>query len=117
AEYKSFDSDYPTAAFGDLDCFCLFDGDSYTITGLYLFPQKVGIGRFQPYVSYTSVEPDASSDRDEIQGGVNYIIDGHNARISAFYQHGDIMTKGLNYAPGAAGDDVGSFRVAFQLQL
>src|SRR5690606_18932560 len=35
AEYKSFDSDYPTAAFGDLDCFCLFDCDSYTITGLY----------------------------------------------------------------------------------
>lgn len=118
-EYKNFDSDYSTAAFADGgSCFCMFDGDSYSVVGLYLFPQMVGIGKFQPYVRYTEINPDSSSDRDEIEGGINYIIDGHNARISMFYQHGDIATKGLvNYAPGVSGDEVGAFKLAIQLQL
>lgn len=116
-EYKNFDSDFVAAPFADPDCFCMFDGDSFSVVGLYLFPQEVGIGKFQPYVRYTDVSPDGSTDRDEIEGGVNYIISGHNARISMFYQHGDIATKGLNYAPGAAGDEVGAFRIAFQVQI
>lgn len=116
-EYKNFDSDYAAAAFADPDCFCMFDGDSFSVVGLYLFPQQVGIGKFQPYVRYSDVSPDGSTDRDEIEGGVNYIISGHNARISMFYQYGDIATKGLNYAPGAAGDDVSAFKIAFQVQI
>ena len=117
-EYKNFDSDYSTAAFADGgSCFCMFDGDSYSVVGLYLFPQMVGIGKFQPYVRYSKVNPDSSSDRDEIEGGINYVIDGHNARVSMFYQHGDIATKGLNYAPGASGNKVGAFTLAVQLQL
>ena len=117
-EYKNFDSDYSTAAFSDgASCFCMFDGDSYSVVGLFMFPETIGIGKFQPYVRFTDVNPDNSSDRDEIEGGVNYIIDGHNARISMFYQHGDIATKGLNYAPTATGKDVGAFKIAVQLQL
>ena len=116
-EYKNFDSDYSTAAFADADCFCMFDGDAFSFVGLYMFPQTIGIGKFQPYVRYSEVNPDNSTDRDEIEGGVNYIIDGHNARVSMFYQHGDIATKGLNYAPGATGDDVDAFKIAFQLQI
>jgi hypothetical protein len=116
-EYKNFESDYDIAAFADPDCFCMFDGDSFSLVGLYLFPQTVGIGKFQPYVRYTEVSPDTSSDRDEIEGGVNYIIDGHNARVSLFYQHGDIATKGLNYSPAAAGPEIDAIKLAFQLQL
>jgi hypothetical protein len=117
-EYKNFDSDYSTAAFTDGGaCFCMFDGDSYSLVGLVMFPETIGIGKFQPYIRYTEVSPDNSSGRDEIEGGVNYIIDGHNARISMFYQHGDIATKGLNYSPGATGNDVGAFKLAVQLQL
>jgi hypothetical protein len=116
-EYKNFDSDYSVAAFGDGDCFCMFDGDSYSVVGLYLLPEKFGIGKFQPYVRYTDVMPDGSSNRDEIEGGINYIIDGHNARVSMFYQSGDIATKGLNYSPGASGSSVGAFKIAVQLQL
>ena len=116
-EYKNFDSDYSSLAFGNADCFCMFDGESYSVVGLYLFPQMVGIGKFQPYVRFTDITPDGSSDRDEVEGGINYIIDGHNARISIFYQEGDIATKGLNYAPGAAGESVGAFKIAVQLQL
>jgi len=117
AEYKRFWAEYNTAAFADADCFCMFRGQSWTMYGLYLIPHKVGIGRFQPYGRFTSVQPDDSSDREEIEGGVNYVIDGHNARISAFYQHGDLFTKGLNYAPGAVGEKVDKFTVAFQLQI
>lgn len=116
-EYKDFDADYDVAAFADPDCFCMFDGSSYSLVGLYLFPQTIGIGKFQPYVRYTDVSANGSADRDEIEGGVNYIIDGHNARVSLFYQHGDIATKGLNYSPTAGGPNVDAIRLAFQLQL
>ena len=118
AEYKVFDSDYNIAAFTDGGtCFCMFDGDAWTATALYLFPQKTGVGQFQPYVRYTDTSPDNSSDRDELEIGVNYIISGHNARIAVFYQSGDIETKGLNYAPGVTGADVNTFQIAFQLQF
>ncbi len=119
-EFKHFDAGYSTLAFTDADranCFCMFDGDAGMVSALYLFPQKVGIGRFQPYVRYTANNPNNSSDRDEIEGGVNYIIDGHNARISLFYEHGDIATKGLNYAPTATGRNVDAIKLAIQLQL
>jgi len=117
-EYKNFSSDYALAAFTDgSGCFCMFDGDSYSLVGLYLFPQKIGIGKFQPYLRYTEIDPDGSADRDEFEAGLNYIIDGHNARVSMFYQHGDIVTKGLNYAPTAGGATVNAIRIAVQLQL
>jgi hypothetical protein len=117
AEYKRFWANYNPLAFASGNCFCMFRGQSWTMYGLYLIPHKVGIGRFQPYGRFTSVQPNQSSKREEIEGGVNYIIDGHNARISAFYQHGDLFTKGLNYAPGATGRKVDKFTVAFQLQI
>lgn len=117
-EYKNFDSNFNVAAFTDgSGCFCMFDGDAWTATALYLFPQKVGIGQFQPYVRFTDVSPEASADRDEFEAGMNYVISGHNARISAFYQTGDIATKGLNYAPTATGSDVDTFKIAFQIQF
>ena len=118
-EYKNFSSDYALAAFTDgSGCFCMFDGDSYSLVGLYLFPQKIGIGKFQPYLRYTEIDPDGSADRDEFEAGLNYIIDGHNARVSMFYQHGDIVTKGLtNYRPTAGGATVDAIRIAIQLQI
>ena len=117
AEYKRFWAEYNGAANTDGSCMCVFRGQSWTAYALYLIPHKVGIGRFQPYGRFTSVQPNNSTKREEIEGGVNYVIDGHNARISAFYQHGDLYTKGLNYANGALGDKVDKFTVAFQLQI
>tara|TARA_R110002073_G_scaffold161306_1_gene316883 strand:+ start:428 stop:1705 length:1278 start_codon:yes stop_codon:yes gene_type:complete len=117
-EYKRFFSDYNKAAFSDPDCFCIFDGQSWTATALYLFPTKVGIGRFQPYGRYTSIQPRGSSNREEIEGGVNYIIDTFSLRVGAFYQYGDLTTKGIeNYAPGAMGPKIGVFKLAFQYQM
>lgn len=116
-EYKYFDADYDEAAFGDADAFTMFDGDSFSVVGLYMFEPKVWIGQFQPYFRYTGVYANESSDREEYEAGVNYVIDGHNARVSFFYQYGDIATKGLNYAPDADGDDVSTIKLAIQIQI
>jgi hypothetical protein len=116
-EFKQYSAGYNSAAFGEANCFCMFRGQSYTAYALYLLPQEIGIGRFQPYARYTMIDPDQSSTRDEIEFGTNYIISGHNARISAFYQYGDLATKGLfNWAPTAAGQDVSAFKLALQMQ-
>jgi len=116
-EFKSFDTDLSDAALADGSCFCLFSGDAGTGTALFMFPGEVGIGKIQPYVRYTKNDPDYSEDRDDVEVGVNYIISGHNARVSVFYDYGDIATKGLNYTPSASGDDVNTFGVGLQLQF
>lgn len=116
-DYKQFYANYSPLAFADPDCFCIFDGKAWGVTGLYLIPVKVGIGQFQPYGRFTNVEPDNSSKRKEIEAGVNYVISGFNARISAYYQHGDLRTKGINYAPNVTGENVDVFKLAFQLQM
>ncbi|MBH0191509.1 MAG: hypothetical protein HP492_07060 [Nitrospira sp.] len=95
----------------------IFRGHSWTVYALYLIPTKIGIGRFQPYGRFTSIDPIDSTLRQEWEAGMNYVIDGHNARISAFWTYGDINTKGFfNYAPGAAGNRQDAFHVALQLQ-
>ena len=121
-EFKRHWANYGAGAFTNVggfnSCFCTFNGHSWTVYGLYLIPQEVGIGRFQPYVRFTSIDPRYSAMRQEWETGVNYIISGHNARVSAFYRYGDINTKGFagGFGPGVAGDKVDSFHVALQLQ-
>lgn len=114
-EFKHFGLDglVPTDG-GDLD---LFEGDAYTGTALYLIPQVVGIGKFQPYLRYTNNDPKNSSNRKEYAAGLNYIIDSHNARISLMYQYGDIATKGRDYTPGVQGDETSTLKLGFQLQI
>lgn len=116
-EYKYFDADYSPEAFADPGNFGMFRGNAFTLIGLYLMPHKIGIGRFQPYVRYTGIYPDESTDRDEFEVGTNYVIDGFNARVSLFYQYGDLATKGLNYAPDVQGGDVSSVWLAIQVQI
>ena len=99
------------------DCFCMFSGTSWTGYALYLFPQEIGIGRFQPYGRYTSISPvHNSNQRTEWELGLNYVIAGHNARISTYWRYGDIATNFLNYSPTASGAKVDSFHVALQFQ-
>ena len=116
-EFKRHWANYGAPATGATDCFCQFNGDSWTVYGLYLIPQEVGIGRFQPYVRFTSIDPRYSAMRQEFEYGTNYVISGFNARISVYGRYGDIETKGLtNYASSASGNKVDSFHVALQLQ-
>jgi hypothetical protein len=116
-ELKYFNPNISAVALADPNCFCLFSGVSWMATGLYLFPQKVGIGQFQPFVRYVDTNPNDSSSRYLFEGGLNYVIDGHNARISLFYQYGDFLTKGRTYTPGVHGDAVSAVGLGLQLQL
>tara|TARA_Y100001934_G_scaffold280262_1_gene386456 strand:+ start:2062 stop:3201 length:1140 start_codon:yes stop_codon:yes gene_type:complete len=112
-EYKMFDADLTATALADPTCFCLFDGDAFFVTGAYMFPQEVGPGKLQPYVRFTSNEPDfpGMEDSDLTEVGVNYIIKGHNLRFNLNYTSGDANLTG---SPGADLDGV-SFGVQIQI--
>jgi hypothetical protein len=113
---------YTDAVGATNSCFCQFDGHSAYGTVLYLFPNKIGWGQFQPYGRYTTISPTYSSYRSDWEFGTNYIISGFNARVSAYYRYGDILTKGFVgggngvYGPGVTGAEVSSFHVALQMQ-
>jgi hypothetical protein len=83
-------------------------------------PNKIGWGQFQPYGRYTTISPQDSTYRSDWEFGTNYIISGFNARVSAYYRYGDIITKGFVgpgvYNPNRAGEEVSSFHVAIQMQ-
>ena len=73
----------------------LVDGKSYFVLAGYLFPQKVGIGKLQPHVRYQSFDPTGPSNtHNRTEAGLNYIIDGHNARASLTYANDDSGTPG-----------------------
>jgi hypothetical protein len=64
--------------------------DGYYVLGSFLFPQVVGIGKFQPLVKYAhakyefdSVLPDNTQKTIDVE--LNYIIKDFNARVSLYY--------------------------------
>ena len=122
AELKRYWADYNSLAFTDPAAsagnnFGMFRGTSLTAYALYLFPDQVGWGKFQPYGRYTYIDPQGSLVRKEYELGLNYLIKGFNSRVSAFWQYGDINTKTLtNYASSAAGEMVHRFVLAYQFQ-
>ena len=120
------------AAYGNADCFCIFNGSSVTGYVLYMFPQEIGIGRFQPYGRYTYINSvyQSGGGNDEFEAGVNYVISGFNARMSAYYRTGNLASNngpatgaGFNSSVNAAGTGlneqnkhVDSFTLALQMQ-
>jgi len=117
-EAKYFDCSYNVAAFGDADNFGMFDGEAFTGTALYLLPDEVGPGKFQPYGRFSLISADDSTDRQELEFGLNYIIAGHNAKASLFYQYGDMATKGIvDFGPSVSGDEEHAIKLGIQLQI
>lgn len=118
-EYKNYGigNGYSQASRDAGGGFAMFEGNAYDVSAMYLIPDKVWIGQFQPYFRYTNVMPSTSSDRDAYEGGVNYVIDGHNARVSLSWTYGDLLTKGLNYSSGATGDNISAIKLGIQLQI
>ncbi|MAT93549.1 MAG: hypothetical protein CME59_13195 [Halioglobus sp.] len=111
-EFKDFDADYTVATTPEEgDCFCLFEGTSYFFTAGYLFPQDVGPGKFQPYARYVVNDPDDSDDSDLTELGVNYVIDGFNAKLNLNYNTGDANISGYQ------GADVDSVSFGIQVQI
>src|SRR5882672_20595 len=89
AEYKVFDAAVAPLAAASPSCFCLFDGKAYFATVAYLIGSS-GTVKWQPYIRYTSNEPDGTTlDSDLSEFGVNIILKGHNARMNVNYTTGD----------------------------
>ena len=87
-------------------------GESFLVLGSFLFPQEIGAGvvrgRLQPYFRYQKYDRSSNTGLEAvIEPGINYILDGHNARISAFYQNLDVQN-------GSSSD---SFVLAGQFQF
>jgi hypothetical protein len=61
-------------------------GDAYLVSGAFLFPTEIGWGKFQPVVRFQHFDADLfNTTTKQYDVGVNYIIKGHNARLSVVY--------------------------------
>jgi len=62
----------------------IFEGMGYFVTGSWLLNGTQGPGTLQPKIRYQELLPssDALEGTTRIDGGVDYVITGHNARIS-----------------------------------
>lgn len=118
-EYKNYgiSGGYSQASRDAGGGFDMFEGNAYDFSGMYLFPQKIWIGQMQPFLRYVNVDPSTSVSRDVYEAGVNYIIDGHNAKVFMSYQFGDLLTKNLDYKSTASGESVSQMMVGFQWQI
>jgi len=89
-------------------------GQSYLLLASYLMPNSIGWGKLQPYVrqQHFSRETDGDATANgghwRSEGGLNYIIDGQNAKLNATYY----VDKN-----GTGADEKGTFLVGFQFQL
>lgn len=73
-------------------------GKAYLAGASFLFPTVVGWGQFQPFIRYQKYNRDLSQTTNKgADFGVNYLIKGPNARISAVYSKFDDSQR----APGA----------------
>jgi len=94
-----------------------FQGSAFNTNLLYLTPQKIGIGQFQPYVMYTEVYTQNGPSQSEYEGGVNYVIDGFNARVSLLWQGGDLSGGGPIWNPAANGTFINAIKLGVQIQI
>ena len=68
-------------------------------------------GRLQPFTHWQRFDADSHTDIKQLDLGVNYIIDGYNAQLSATYTNTKVSS------PGVASTDNDKFVVALQLQF
>ncbi len=86
-------------------------GEAYS-TGLsFIFEHKLGWGRFQPFVHWQKFEADTQVNTRQYDLGVNYVIDGYNAQLSATFTNTKV-SGGL-----ANRSDLDKFGVTLQLQF
>jgi len=70
----------------------LGEGQGILATVAFLIPGKIGWGEFQPFVRYQAYDEKKTDAKnlvknnfDRVDLGVNYVMSGHNARISLVY--------------------------------
>ena len=90
------------------------EGNGYFVLASYLLPGKIGSGslqgQLQPLVRYQRFVNEGSTstgDRNRWDINLNYIINGHNARITAQYSIDD----------PASGLDADMFKIGLQFQI
>jgi hypothetical protein len=72
-------------------------GEAFLVSAGFLIPTEVGIGKFQPVGRYQEFDVDGSPIKvKQYDATLNYIIKGHNARLSAAYSHATITGLGSN---------------------
>ncbi|WP_228893795.1 porin [Pseudoduganella aquatica] len=81
-------------------------GEAWSAGVSYIFDQGLGWGKLQPFARFQKFKPDTNLNTRQSDIGVNYIIDGYNAQISAVYSRTKV----------AAAPDQNKFVVALQLQ-
>jgi hypothetical protein len=101
----------------------LLQGNSYLVLASYLMPNKVSLGgisgQLQPYARFQSFDRDqtnAAANRgtvDRTEAGINYVIDGFNAKITALWY---VDTEHKN-TDGADEVDKNTLILAMQFQL
>lgn len=98
AAYYDYDTD---------DVFTSEQGEAFALGAGFIFNEKVGWGQFMPIVHYQNFDADNGVETKRTDFGVNYIIDGYNAQISAVYRSLEITDKA----------DEDTFTVGLQLQF
>ena len=83
----------------------ILQGDSFLVLASYLTPNKVSLGaisgQLQPYFRYQGYNRDMTNSagsrgyKDRTEAGINYVIDGFNAKITALWylDSGDAIDK------------------------
>ena len=90
--------------------------DGYYILGSYLFPQVIGVGKFQPLLKYAHANyqfdtgPTPNDTQRTIDVELNYIMKNFNARVSLYYLD-------VKYDHDIAGIDHKVVGLGLQLQM
>jgi hypothetical protein len=101
------------------DHFGGYAGDTsngYYVLGSYMFPQVVGVGRFQPLVKYAHANytfdtgPSPTDTQKTVDVELNYIMKQFNARVSLYYLD-------VKYDHDVAGIDHKVVGLGLQLQM
>ena len=70
------------------------DAENWYINAGYLFPGSIGPGRLQPFIRYETVDVDKRDVNEDYEtdvwtAGLNYLMKGHNCKITADYTNVD----------------------------
>lgn len=85
------------------------DGNAYFILTSYLINHKICYGRFQPVFRFQEFDHEFGPDIAEYSVGTNFVIDGHDAILSALYSRENLDLNGK--------DDVKRFIFGAQVQF
>lgn len=82
---------------------------AYLIGAALLLPGKIGWGQLQPFLRYQKFDRDLSNTANKATDvGVNYVINGSNAKVTAQYTRRE--------DPQAGPGDIKTFLIGVQLQ-